>query len=401
MKILQLSTKVPYPPKDGGAAGIFIFSKTLVKLGHSVAILAFNPPKHFVSSGELNDLPEGICIHSVEIDTRPTFLKALKNLVVQSIPYQVERFVNEKYKQKLIEVLKQFQPDVVQLEGVYLCPYIPVIRNYSRASVVLRAHNIEFVLWQGIAANETNLLKKIYLKIQAKRIKKYEIKQLDRVDGITTVTPQDLLVIDSYHPKPPSKVIPFGIEPKDRAVSDKVNTEAISFIGALDWMPNQEAIVWFVHMVWPLVREKYPHLKFHIAGRNAPPSLKSTLEQQENVVFHGEVPDATLFLNQFSILVVPLFAGSGIRVKIIEAMEHKLAVIASAKAVDGIPAISGQHLLIANTADEFVKEISRLIENPVLITKISDNALNFVREKFDILAICSELTDFYTQIAND
>lgn len=401
MRILQLSTKVPYPPKDGGAVGMFIFSKTFEKLGHSVAILAFNPPKHFVNSNDLKGMPSGIQVHSVEINTHPSWYKALENLVFKNIPYQVERFDNKVFRNKLIEILNQFQPDVVQLEGIYLCPYISAIRKHSKATIVLREHNIEYVLWQNIAENEINLWKKIYLRVQAKRVKKYEVRQFSRVDGIITFTPQDLSIIKSYSSGTPSKVIPFGIESKNLSIPDTVNTAAISFIGALDWIPNQEAILWFIRLVWPLVREKYPDLKFHVAGRNAPLSLRSTLEKQKNVVFYGEVPDATQFLNQFSIVVVPLFAGSGIRVKIIEAMQHKLAVIASSKAVEGIPAMAGHHLLIANTAEEFLIEISRLIDNPDLIAQISTNALSFVREKFDILAICSALTDFYTQIAND
>jgi len=401
MKILQLTTKVPYPPKDGGAAGIFVFSKVLQELGHSVAILAFNPPKHFISRLALSDLPPSLQIHMVEIDTKPSWYKALTNLIFKTIPYQVERFANQKFEGKLLELLVQFDPDVVQLEGVYLCPYIEKIRAHSKARIVLRAHNIEYMLWQNISENEPNLIKRVYLAIQAKRVKRFEVAQFSNVDGVTTVTQHDLSVVEMHHPITKMRAIPFGIEIKPKPNRVKYNTEAISFIGALDWMPNQEAMLWFIRSVWPLLQHNYPSLQFHIAGRNAPMHLKSLIEQQPGVIFHGEVNDSTEFLNQFSIIIVPLFAGSGIRVKIIEAMDHGLVVIASAKAVEGIPAISGQHLLIANTPEDFLNEITRVFGDTSLMDKLSANAMAFVRENFDILVIGSELIDFYNQISND
>ena len=76
-----------------------------------------------------------------------------------------------------------------------MCPYIPVIRKYSDAKIVLRAHNVEHILWNDIAVNEKNTLKRIYLKIQANRLKKYELEQLANVEGITTVTDYDLGVL--------------------------------------------------------------------------------------------------------------------------------------------------------------------------------------------------------------
>jgi polysaccharide biosynthesis protein PslH len=400
MKILQLSTKVPYPPKDGGGAGVFIFSKSLAQLGHQVTILAVNPPKHFVPKSLIEKLPLQITIIPVAFDTRLHWIKALKNIFFDVIPYQVVRFIHKSFECELVKVIYEFQPDIIQLEGLYLCPYISLIKRHSSARIILRAHNIEHILWRDIALNERHPLKRAYLKIQAGRMEKYEVAQLARMDAITTVTENDLAILRHLKIDTRSKLIPFGLESYNGMSSRLFNKTAIAFIGALDWIPNQEAIRWFTDKVWPQIQLRFPGLEFHIAGRSAPAKLISVLQSKKGILFHGEVPESKAFLDQFSIMIVPLFSGSGIRVKIIEAMQQGLIVIASSKAAEGIPAISGRHLFIANTPEEFVATLEYVLTNNAITEQISADAMRLVREKFNILAIASGLTGFYNEVIN-
>lgn len=398
MRILQLSTKVPYPPKDGGAAGVYVFSEVLQKLGHSVAVLAVNPPKHYIPPSVLAEMPIAISIYPVQVDTKPMWYRALYNLSFKTLPYQVERFINKSFEAKLVELLDTFSPDIVQIEGIYLCPYIPVIRKRSKARIVLRAHNVEHVLWHELATNEKHLAKKLYLNIQAKRIKTYETVQLSLVDGITTVTDNDKAILLNYASTTTIKVIPFGLLPAEKQADRKYPVTSVAFIGALDWLPNQEALQWFLTEVWTKVRLSHPYLTFHIAGRNVSSTLETLIKQQDQVIFHGEVPDSKAFLDQFSVLLVPLFSGSGIRVKIIEAMQQGLAVIASSKAAEGMPVADGEHLLLADTPEDFITGISKITESHDLLTKLSVNSMAFVKKKFDILAIGKELVEFYNTL---
>lgn len=397
MKILQVCTKVPYPPKDGGAAGVFMFSKALAQLGHSIAILAVNPPKHYIPIDEIPVLPHGIVLSAVKVDTDINILKAFENLLFSKVPYQVERFVDKHFESQLLNNILKFDPEIVQLEGLYLCPYISLIRKHSKAKIVFRAHNVEHVLWENIARNQSHLFKRIYLNIQAARVKRYEIAQFANVDAVTSVTENDLFLIKTFNPEVNACVKPFGIEIDDSRPLP-YNVKAVSFIGALDWMPNQEAIQWFTEIVWPKVVQRFPHLELHVAGRNAPTALALLLKSSLGVIYHGEVDNSRNFLDGFSLMVVPLFAGSGVRVKIIEAMERGMVVIASSKAVEGIPAIHEKHLLIADSADAFVNEIDKVISNPAFLSEISANAVKMVREKFDIRIIASDLVKFYNEI---
>jgi glycosyltransferase involved in cell wall biosynthesis len=218
------------------------------------------------------------------------------------------------------------------------------------------------------------------------------------VDGITTVTGYDLSILKDKLPTLKAEVVPFGIEITNKHSGNSPNLKAILFFGALDWIPNQEAISWFVKNVWPCIHKEIPDMQLHIAGRNAPLPLANWLNTQPGILFHGEISDAKLFTQQYTITIVPLFSGSGIRVKIIEAMEQGKVVIASAKAISGIHAVDGEHLFVAESAIDYLNHIKNLISNPNLIQRISENAMKFIRERFNILAITTQLMNFYQDI---
>lgn len=296
MRILQISSKVPFPPKDGGALAVYMFSMAFARLGHQVQVLAVNPPKHFVT--EIKGLPDNLSVIPVRHDTTPRLLPLLKNLLLDSRPYQVIRFISKDFEKILLNEIREYKPDIIQLEGIFFCPYISLIRRHTKAPVILRAHNVEHLIWQQIASSEKNILKRFYLKIQALRMKKYEEHQISCVDGVATFTDQDLALFRQFNSEIKSKAIPFGMEKFPEVDNKSFTFSAISFIGALDWVPNQEAVKWFVNEVWTIMYQQFPDLKFHIAGRNAPAGMVSFLKTAKGVIFHGEVEDSTVFMHQ-------------------------------------------------------------------------------------------------------
>lgn len=398
MKILQLCTKIPFPPKDGGAAGIYVFTRAFEAAGHIVDVLAVNPPKHLIHKQEYDHLPQNIRIHSIFIDTSPRLFPALRNILFSRKSYHVERFFHPDFASRLIALIQEVSPDIIQVEGIYLGDYLPLIRKYSKSKIVLREHNIEHLLWKEIASQEKNILKKFYLNIQVNRMRLFEYKQIKKADAVTFVTNEDMQVIMQNCPDVKTLVIPFGVTVHDRPEITRIDTDSIYFLGALDWIPNQEAILWFVTTVWPKLREKFPQMVFHIAGRNAPPALASGLSNVVGIQYHGEVPDAASFTAPFSITISPLFTGSGVRVKIIEAMEQGKVVIASAKAVIGIPVVPGEHLLIADNADDYIMQLEMLRLSPERTTEIGQNARQFIKDQYDIKTIASRLTELYNEL---
>jgi len=215
----------------------------------------------------------------------------------------------------------------VQLEGLYLKPYVQLIRKLHKKLIVYRAHNVEYTIWQGLASRPGNCLKKLYLRNLAERIHRYESDFMNRYDLLVPISEQDKASLNDMGNTKPACVIPVGIMPENfRQVISDISPKSLFFIGALDWMPNQEALCWFIDEVWLNLKQTYPLLSFHVAGRNAPSRITKKCFQN-GIEFHGEVPDSLAFMDAYDIMVVPLFAGSGIRVKIIEAMARSKMVV--------------------------------------------------------------------------
>jgi glycosyltransferase involved in cell wall biosynthesis len=395
MKILQVTNKVPYPTKDGGAIACMNLTRGFSLLGHQVTIFSMNTIKHHIS---IDEIPEPIKdlakFKLVDVPARIYAISALWNLLFSHKPYNAVRFISKTFSAELKSILEKNNFDIVQLEGLYVCPYIPIIKKYSSAKIVYRAHNIEHEIWDRTAINSQGL-KKWYLKILAQRIRKFETRLLNNYDLIVPITDRDSTLLDKLGNKKPSHVSQTGIDSSVLIPNARnLKHPTLFHIGSMEWTPNQEGLVWFMDYCWDEIHKKYPDLKFYVAGRNAPVWLQKKLEAP-NVVFEGEVADAYDFMNSKSIMIVPLHSGSGMRIKVIEGMALGKPIVATTVGTEGISTTSGKNIIVADNARDFNKAIFELIENRDYFDLVSKNAIEFIHKKFDNLASASALVEFY------
>jgi polysaccharide biosynthesis protein PslH len=398
VKILVIAPKVPFPPRDGGALATWLPMKGLANLGHEVSLLAVNTKKHYSPDNQIPEkIQSAIKWYSVDTDTSANATKALINLIFSRQPYLAERFWTNNFRHKLINLLNNNKYDLIQFEGPFLLHYLPVVRQYSSAKVVFRAHNVEYEIWERTAAKEKNILKKVYLKHLAYRIKRFEYQLINRYDAIIPITDRDARQFNIMGNQKPIKIISAGMEISSTPEPQNFEDLKPCFLGALDWNPNQEGLLWFINEVWSLIHLNYPSVRFHVAGRNAPANFGDKISNP-GIVFHGEVPAADAYLAQFNLLIAPLFSGSGMRVKIIEAMSHGKIVLTTPQGAEGLPCENGKHLLIASTPAEFVALFGKIQTNASLAGSISINARKFVAENFENGALCLKLQDFYQSL---
>jgi glycosyltransferase involved in cell wall biosynthesis len=397
MRILIIVNKVPYPPIDGGSIATLALARHFALLGNHVDILAMNTSKHYF---RLDKIPLEISrvIRFIGVDTPALIspLGALKNLLFSDKAYIAERFYTEKFRERLEEILDEEDYDVVQLEGSYMGMYLPSIRAHSAAKISMRAHNLEYEIWERTARNASSL-KSWYFKNLAQRIKKLEVGQLNDFHAIIPITHRDADSLKQMGCGLPMHITPTGVDVKNQ----KLQTQEIEFpsvfhIGALDWPPNQEGLLWFFHSIWPLVLKKHPQLKFYLAGRNAPDRIKNM--KVKNMVFLGEVESATDFLNSKAIGVVPLLSGSGMRIKIVEGMALGKSMVTTTLGVEGISARDGEEIMIADTPEDFARKICSLVEDKGLFTQMGEKAFSFVRNSYDNKKIAQSLLDFYENL---
>jgi len=291
-------------------------------------------------------------------------------------------------------LLKASSFDIIQLEGSYLCPYIPLIRQYSKALIALRAHNIESEIWERSASAATGW-KRWYLKNLSRRIRRFELKWMNRYDLLVPITERDGDHFNASGNVKPVMVIPGGIDFSRLGVSSQAKTTRTLFhIGSLDWMPNQEGLLWFVDNCWEKIRKQFPGLTFHVAGRNAPEWLISRLKQP-GIRYCGEVEDATNFIRSNGIMVVPLFSGSGMRIKIIEGMALGKAIVTTPTGAEGVEVTDGENMMVAGDPDSFILKTEELLRDEALAMRMGEKALQFAHTFFDHATLAKKLADFY------
>lgn len=394
MKILFLTNKVPFPPKDGGSIATLGMIEAFANSGHATTVLAMNTKKHHVTPWEIPEkLAAKIVFHLVEVPAKITFGGALSNLLFSKLPYNAQRFINKNYQKKLRLLLSAQQFDIIQLEGLYLCAYIALIRKFSKAKIAYRSHNIEHEIWERTLIQSRGI-KKLYLGILANRLRNFEIQAINQYDLLVPITHRDEMQLQILGSNKPSLAIPAGftdfpIDGKD--LSFEMN---LFFIGALDWVPNQEGLLWFIKNCWDIIHKKKPEIILKIAGRNAPDWFIEKIDI-EGIKYLGEIDDAREYIHENGIMIAPLLSGSGMRVKIIEGMFYKKAIVTTPIGCEGINVKNKQELYIAASPEIFTDYILTLLNSRELVVETGRKAYEFVKEVFDNQKLNSKLVAFY------
>lgn len=400
MRILQLSNKVPYPPSDGGAIAVLSLAIGLADLGHEIISFSMATEKHNFNVEDIpSEFSDKINFLSVPVSAKITPKGLLQNYLFSSKPYTATRFIVEDYSLKLIEILSQNEFDIIQLEGLYLAPYIDLLKRHSKAKIVMRAHNLEFEIWQRVKENTKNPLKKLYLKNLTRKLRKFELSYLANYDLLLPITDRDGKQYKALGFKNDIYTLVTGID-ASRYQSDlsACNHPTIFHLGSLDWEPNLEGLRWFLANIWPKITKKHPKIKFHIAGRNASESNINYYKSIKNVIFDGEVENANDYINSKAIMIVPLLSGSGMRIKILEGLALSKAIVTTEVGIEGIHALDQTEVMIAKDQDEFISKLFQLIENKSLFEKISKNAKAFISREFDNEQIVKKLVEKYEKL---
>ncbi len=397
MKILQLCKKFPFPAKDGESLAILNLSKALASQGAEISMLAMNTIRHQVAiDKKADELKHYKTIEALSIDNRIKVQDAFFNLFSRK-SYHISRFIDPSFEAELISCLKKNTYDIIQLETLYLCPYIAAIRKYSSAKIALRTHNVEFEIWDRIVQNTPFGIKKWYLAYLSKKLKRFELSQMKSFDILVPITERDRKRFSQLGYHGSDITIPVGIDSaKYKPAWDNLKEPLhLAFIGSLDWMPNVEGLTWFLKHVWPDFYKKFPQITLNIAGRNTPQWL---LESKiEGIKIHGEVPDARAFINDYPIMVVPLLSGGGMRVKIVEGMALGRVIITTNLGLEGIQASHGEEVLIADTPYEFVKSFESLMSE-ISASEVGKNARQLIEQRFDNAQLGKELLSAYEQL---
>ncbi len=398
MRILQLTNKPPAPPNDGSSIAMYNMAQGFIDNGVDLTLLTINTKKHFKPDNAVDAVfKEKSHYRSVYRDTDVSITGALMNLFSDR-SYFASRFYFKEFEETLISVLKEKEFDIVQLESIFMGEYIPVIRKHSKAKISVRTHNIEHMIWSRMIGNQKNPAKKKYLSIQNTRLKLFEYTVLKSADAIIPITTVDQTYFEGWGIQKPFFSSPTGLLlEKYKVDHSKDLPQSVFHFGSMDWMPNEEAVLWFAQNVWEKVVKEVPGAKFYIVGRGISPRVEDL--GIPGVVVVGKTESPEKVYHSYSLMVVPLLSGSGMRIKLIEGMAYGKAIVSTSIGAEGIQVTNGKDCLLADQAGDFAKEVIALLKDESKRKTLETEARVFAEKNYDNKMLVKELLHFYQTLS--
>jgi glycosyltransferase involved in cell wall biosynthesis len=386
MKALYLTLKPIYPTVDGGCVAMASFLNHLLVLYEKVDHLAIETHKHPFNASKYPIISkEKLTIDAVYVNTKIQIIPSFLNLF-SSNSYNISRFYSIEFEKKLKQLFTDNIYEVIYIESIYLLPYLKSIRNSTASKVILRTPNIEYQIWEKHKENSKKLVKKWYLGLLTKKLKHFELNHYNLVDGILTITETDAEFLKKNGITKPIHYVPFSI--KSQPIS-QLNKDSLFFIGALNWKPNLDTVLYLINILFPKIKKSFPTIKLHIAGSYTPDFLYQY--QSDSIILHGKVNSIFEFMKKHGLLISPIFSGSGVRIKILEALSIGIPVIGSKIALQGI---QSEACFIAEKEDEYITILKTLLSSN--LTEIQQKAIEFIDNNFNPINIEKSLDEFVT-----
>jgi glycosyltransferase involved in cell wall biosynthesis len=321
--------------------------------------------------------------------------------LIGPLPITVLNYLSKNVESALTATLDSVPYDAIQIENIHMVPYLRTIRRHlpHPRPVVLDWHNIESELIRQYGRTSTNPAKKLVAARIGSLLCQVEKNALAEFSAHTVVSEPDRQKLLQRNPRAQIKVIPNGVDSVAFAASSTAlepGRRTLLFVGSMDYHANAEAAIWFCRQVWPQLANEFPNLDFKIVGRNPPPSVQALASQKITVT--GTVNDVRPFYHQAFAVLVPLRVGGGTRLKILEAMAAGVPVISTRLGAEGISAENQIHILLADTADEMAAATRRLLNQPDLVRRLRQAALELVRTHYDWSVLGQQLANLYQSL---
>ena len=384
MRILFLSQVLPYPLDAGPKMRSYYTLRHLAQT-HQVTLLTF------VRDTDRSEYIAHLAEFCHAVHPVPMRRKRLRDakFLFQSFfsrqPFIIIRDQVPEMNAKIAQLVRSESFDIVHVDQLWMAQYgLEAKKHDPSLKTILDQHNAVHLIPQRLAKDSTNPIKQHILGREADLLKHYEADVCSRFDHVVWVTEEDRQAVgnlpEAASVKPvPSTVIPICADPSQTEPVSRGHTKKrITFLGGLHWPPNAEGVVWFAKQVFPQIKQEVPDALLTVVGKSPPAGLEG-----EGVEVTGYVSDLQPYLAETAAFIVPLHAGGGMRVKILDAWSWGLPMVSTTIGAEGIETRHNQDILIADTAPAFAQEVVRLLTEPEFGRQMAQNGRQAVMEKYN------------------
>jgi len=402
MKILFLANRLPHENVAGGHRLIYQRMRLLIGQGHQVGLASFVAPENekFVPAmhGMLHE------IETVPVPARKVLVRAFRDYISATLPAIFWKNYSPAMMRAIGNMVERTKYDVVVAEfgemGMYLYrnPYLSAVRK------VVSCHRCLSTAL-GKYAQTPGLSPALRLKsaAQIRKLEQYEFEMYSAMDHILTLTPEDRFTLLNYAPELPVTVIPPGIDFDylDRKAPPSPETPPIVMMcGYFSDKSNNDAALWFANETWPILRQAHPGLQLHLIGLGVGKEIGHLASHDKRIIVVGAVDDLRPYREKARIFINPMRLGSGLRIKVLEAMATGLPVVSTSLGIAGIPAQNGVNCFIADTPGLTAESIGWLLNDEALGESMGRSAKEMVQAKYDIRSTMRELEQVLEEVVS-
>lgn len=375
-KILFITTQLPYPPISGGVIKSWKMVKHLSEKYNLYA--AF-----FLKGKDREKFSEFLSLvnlkgHYVEDLDIPRNIKTLLFSLLQFIPLNLFRNQSATFKKHIDTVASEY--DIILIDHYEMFQYVPI---GFKGKVVLHQHNCEYLMWKRFGEIEKNIFKKGALYIQSFLIKKYESEIGKKSDAILAA-PNDIEELEKLGIPKEKFFITYHLAEDDFLTYPPLNysphKEALLFVGTLTWEANVDGLIWFLNNCWESLLQEKPNLQLYIVGKNPDTRIVEYANKYQNISLPGFVEDLEPYFQKSGVFICPLRFGSGIKVKVVNAMYRGIPVVTTPIGIEGLAVENNKHIAYASEPEALTQSILNLLNDENQWSSIALNSRSFAKE---------------------
>lgn len=378
MRILWLKTELLHPVDKGGRIRTYQMLRELRK-EHHITYLTLD------DGNSAPDALEKAQEYAHDVITIPHkvaqkfgagfYIELLGNLI-SPLPYFMAKYKSDEMRLAIKQIVDSGKIDLIVCD--FLMPSINVPKDIG-VPVLLFQHNVETMIWKRHFEVAVNPLKKAYMKRQWNRTLAYERSICSQYDAVVAVSADDAAMFEKEFGAKDVGEVPTGVDLEffTRQVKRTEHGKQLVFTGSMDWLPNDDAINWFVKDIFPLIRKEIPEVVLTVVGRSPSESIRSIAQADSQIKVTGRVEDVRPYMADADVFIVPIRIGGGTRLKIYEAMSMQLPVVSTTIGAEGLPLENDKEIVLRDKPEEFAKAVVDLLRQ----TDVADNIAKMAFER--------------------
>lgn len=390
MRILFLSSRVPYPAVGGDRLRAFNFIKALSRR-HAVTLLALHE-KPLVRE-DLRGLEK--YLEHCEVIPLPrsrSYWNCLTGLFSRK-PLQVHCYQSADLRRRLHAHLKKQSFDLIFVHLLRMADYVCQVNNVPKILDLTDSLAMNYERSRRYEKEHRLNLFMLAQRLECARIRRYEARMVQCFDRNLLISPVDRDYLSQYAPVHNVEIIGPGVNLEYFNFYDgPYDRNDLVFVGKMSTFPNKDAVIYFCEKIFPLILRDFPDMRFTIVGIEPAPEILA-LHRHRNVVVTGPVQDVRPYLRGAALSVCPMRVGAGAKNKVLESMAIGTPVVATSIGIEGIDAHVGRDILVANEPQEFAENVRLLIKNPALRQIVAQRGRRLMQEKYSWDRVLERLQD--------